>query len=200
MLLILGLVMPIVFSLLISSQKSAVDLGSRDSAVGSGGIISEALSRQVHAATVPPTATAAIKSATATDLDFYSSLGQSGGPAELNITVATACAGCSYDNLVETVTQPYNSGSPKTSVIETGIVPPAASTPLFQYFDAASNQLNPSPALSSTQLGEVENITVTFATLDPLRAAVSPKATFTQQMTLPNVDYYNESTTTTTAP
>jgi hypothetical protein len=50
---------------------------------------------------------------------------------------------------------------------------------------------------SSNQASQVEHLTVTITTADPSRPKTSANTTVTLQITLPNVDYYNETTTTT---
>jgi competence protein ComGC len=50
---------------------------------------------------------------------------------------------------------------------------------------------------SGNQASQVEHLTVTITTIDPSRPKTSPNTTVTLQITLPNVDYYNETTTTT---
>jgi prepilin-type N-terminal cleavage/methylation domain-containing protein len=113
-----------------------------------------------------------------------------------------------------------------TSFIGSGLVLPTPSsttdcpasgtfTPgLFEYFNSPSLggtcmplSLTGTPAAyelttgasgqSSNQAGQVEHLTVTITTTDPSRSKTSPDTTVTLQVTLPNVDYYNETTTTT---
>jgi prepilin-type N-terminal cleavage/methylation domain-containing protein len=115
-----------------------------------------------------------------------------------------------------------------TAVIGSGLVLPTPSTStdcpptsgsftpgIFQYFNSASvggaclpMSLTGSPSAwqlttgasgqSSNQAATVEHLTVTITTLDPTRPKTSAQTTITQQITLPNVDYYNENTSPTT--
>jgi hypothetical protein len=217
--LILSLIVPVVYGLLDSVEKDEVTIASRDIASGQAQIIGETLSRQIHAAALPTGAsTTAIVSATADTLQFYSSLGNANGATELTVKTALACGTCTTYNLVETVVQPGPGGSyttgatTTTAILGVGVVPPSTTTVgtdcsttspgIFQYYNSSGTCLalgtaTSPPALTSSQTPGVDNVTVTITTLDVLRPKTSPDVTYTLQLTLPNVDYYDETTTTT---
>jgi prepilin-type N-terminal cleavage/methylation domain-containing protein len=69
--------------------------------------------------------------------------------------------------------------------------PPSGSPLAWQLTTGLSSQ-------TSNQAAAVEHLTVTITTLDPSRPKTSATTTITEQITLPNVDYYNENTTPTT--
>jgi hypothetical protein len=121
---------------------------------------------------------------------------------------------------------PVYTGSTTTSFIGSGLVLPTLSSPtdcpttgtftpgLFAYFNSPSVggaclplSLTGSPSAyqlttgasgqSSNQASQVEHLTVTITTVDPSRPKTSANTTVTLQITLPNVDYFNETTTTT---
>ncbi len=212
-LLVFSIVMAIIFGFLTEVQNTTYTVQSRDLAVGTGGVVSESLSRQIHAATIPSGQTSAVVTASANELVFYSSLGNSVGPTKVDIKTATpsGCSSCGYSNLVETVTQPTLvngslawTGSSQTLVIASGVIVPTPTTAtdcstgstyttgIFEYFDSTSTCLPLDTALSPAALdtpSKVENITVTVTTVDTARAKVAPSATFTLQIVLPNVDY-----------
>ena len=218
-LLIIGMIVPVVYGLLSGVQKDEVVVSSRSAAAGQARIIDEALSRQIHAAAIPNGLTGAIVSAMPNSLEFYSSLssiGNSNGPTELNISTAKTCPTCSTYNLVEQVIKPgvgpnyttAGGATTTTRVLGTGIVPPSmaavgtdcsTTTPgIFQYYTNTNSCLQvPSTGLTGSQTGPIDDITVTITTIDVLRPAASPQTTFTLHMTLPNVDIYDQTTTTT---
>jgi len=221
--LVLSVLMMLVYTFLSEMQRNQVSISSRDFASGEAQSISDILSRQIHAATVPTGSSTSLVLAQANELKFYSSLGNANGPTEVDIFATRSCTGCSTYNLDETVTQPgpgpvYTGGTATvtTSVISSGFVPPTPSPVtdcpgsgtfvpgIFEYFNSPTlgGSCLPLSAssphqLTTNQLGQVEHITVTITTLDPVRAPSSPTVTITLQVTLPNVDYYNETTTTT---
>jgi prepilin-type N-terminal cleavage/methylation domain-containing protein len=240
-LLVLSILMMLVYTFLYEMQRDQVSVSSRDFASGEAQSISDVLSRQIHAAAVPSGFTSAIVQAEANQLTFYSSLGSTNGPTEIEITATPSCSGCTSYNLTETLTQPgpptTSGGSPvytgstatvTTAFIGSGLVLPTVSpttdcppgsgsfTPgLFEYFNSASVggaclplsdtgsplQWQLTTGLSgqtSNQAATVEHLTVTITTLDPTRPKTSATTTITQQITLPNVDYYNENTTPST--
>jgi type II secretory pathway pseudopilin PulG len=217
-LLIIGMIVPVIYGLLESVQKDEVSVSSRNAAAGQAQIMDEALSRQIHAAAIPNGLSGAIVSAQPNSLKFYASLasiGSSKGPAELNITTALTCPTCSTYNLVEQITQPgagpnytaAGGATTTTRVLGVGIVPPSAAavgtdcstTPgIFQYYTSTNScVLIPSAGLTGTATGVIDDITVTLTTIDPLRPTSSPETTFTLHLTLPNVDFYDQTTTTT---
>ncbi len=213
--LILSLIVPVIYGLLDSVEKDEVTVASRDIAGGQAQVIGEVLSRQIHAAALPTSggATTAIVSATANTFQFYASLGNANGPTELTIKTALTCGSCTTYNMVETLVQPgpsdsYTTGTTTTTaILGTGVVPPSTVTVgtdcsstapgIFQYYNSSSTCLPLStgtspPALTSSQAPNVDNVTVTLTTLDVLRPKTSADVTYTLQLTLPNVDYYNE--------
>jgi competence protein ComGC len=221
--LILSIFIPLIFGVLTSVQKQEVNVSSRDFASGEAQAISDVLSRQIHAATVPTGQAAALTIAQANVLQFYSALGYINGPTQIKLYTTLSCTTCTTYTLYETVTQPgasvgngpvYTGGTATvtTRVVGAGLVLPTPSptngcppgsgsfTPgIFEYFNSPTTggsclTLNTSaspPALTSTQLGQVEHLTVTITTVDPSRANTTPTTTYTLQITLPNVDYYN---------
>ena len=218
-LLIIGMIVPVIYGLLSSVQKDEVSVSSRNAAAGQAQIMDEALSRQIHAAAIPNGLTGAIVSATPNSLEFYSSLssiGNSNGPSEINITTALTCTTCTTYNLVEQITQPgtgpnytgAGGATTTTRVLGNGIVPPSAAavgtdcstTPgIFQYYtNTNSCILIPSGGLTGSQTGVIDDITVTLTTIDVQRPTTSPQTIYTLHLTLPNVDFYDQTTTTTT--
>ena len=109
-LLIIGMIVPVIYGLLqFGPEGRGIGLQPRNAAAGQAQIMDEALSRQIHAAAIPNGITGAIVSATPNSLEFYSSLssiGNSNGPSEINITTALTCTTCTTYNLVEQITQP----------------------------------------------------------------------------------------------
>ena len=220
-LLILSIFVPLILGVLTSVQKQEVAVSSRDFASGEAQAISDVLSRQIHAAAIPTGQTAALVVAQANVLQFFSALGYVNGPTEIKLYTTQSCPTCSTYNLDEQVTQPgpsvgngpvYTGGTATvtTGVIGTGVLPPTPSpsndcppgsgsfTPgIFEYINSPTSgqaclPLSGSPpALTSTQLGQAEHLTVTITTVDPSRAKTTPTTTYTLQITLPNVDYYN---------
>ena len=218
--LILSLIVPVIYGLLDSVEQDEVTVASRDVAGGQAQVIDEILSRQIHAAALPTTggSTTAIVSATADTLQFYASLGNANGPTELTIKTSLTCVSCTTYNMVETLVQPgpgdsYTTVTTTTSaILGTGVVPPSTTTVgtdcsttnpgIFQYYNSSGTCLllgtgTSPPALTSSQGSNVDNVTVTLTTLDVLRPKTSANVTYTMQLTLPNVDYYDETTTTT---
>jgi type II secretory pathway pseudopilin PulG len=220
-LLIIGMIVPVVYGLLSSVQKDEVGVSSRSAAAGQAQIMDEALSRQIHAAAIPNGLTGAIVSGMPNSLEFYSSLSSisnSNGPTELNISTAKTCPTCSTYNLVEQVIQPgvgpnytaAGGATTTTRVLGAGIVPPSAAavgtdcstTPgIFQYYTTANGSPScvvvPSGGLTGSATNGIDYIYVTLTTIDVLRPTSSPQTTFTLHLTLPNVDIYDQTTTTT---
>jgi Tfp pilus assembly protein PilV len=212
--LILSLIVPVVYGLLDSVEKSQVSVASRDVASGQAQVIGEVLSRQIHAAAIPTGgSTTTIVSATANTFQFFAALGNANGPTELTIKTALTCGSCTTYNMVETLVQPgpgdsYTTGATTTTAtLGTGVVPPSTTTVgtdcsttspgIFQYYNSSGTCLplgtgTTPPALTSSQYPTVDNVTVTLTTLDVLRPKTSATVTYTLQLTLPNVDYYNE--------
>jgi type II secretory pathway pseudopilin PulG len=217
-LLIIGMIVPVIFGLLTSVQKDEVSISSRNAAAGQAQIMDEALSRQIHAAAIPTGLTGAIVSASPNSFEFYSSLasiGNSNGPSQINVTTALTCTTCTTYNLVEQITQPgagpnyttAGGATTTTRVLGTGIVPPLLSAVgtdcsttlgIFQYYtNTNSCVVIPSGGLTGSATGVIDDITVTLTTIDVLRPKTSPQTVYTLHLTLPNVDFYDQTTTTT---
>lgn len=215
--LIMGIAVPLITGFLVSVQHQDTTIQSRGAAVQEAQVMGETLSRQVHAAAIPAGAVSPVITATADELEFYSSLGNANGPTELDIHAVAACGSCSYYNLVEEVLQPgpgpTYTGSPQRQIIGTGLLVPAVSpstdcpaagpsTPgIFQYFTrsgsclALDTAVTP-PSLDTTggppaETAQVENIAISLTTVDSLNADHGPSATVTLQLSLPNWDYAN---------
>lgn len=213
--LVMSIAMMLVMGMLISVQHEESTVQSRDAAVQEAQVMGYTLSRQVHAAAFPPAGATPIISATATELKFYSSLGNANGPTQLDIHTVQACSSCSYYDLVEDVVQPgpgptYTASSQR-QVIGTGLLLPSTSPPgdcpgsgrfvpgIFEYFTqsgaclALDTTLDP-PALDTTggppaTIAQAENMTITLTTVDTLAARSGPPTTVTLELSLPNWDY-----------
>jgi type II secretory pathway pseudopilin PulG len=221
-LMIIGIIVPVIFTLLYTVQKDEVSASSRTAAAGVAQVMDEALSRQIHAAAIPVGQTNAIVQAMPNSLQFYSSLSSasnSNGPSEVNISTALTCTTCTTYKLVEQITTPGTGTNPYTTAggattvtrtLGTGIVPPSATavgndcstTPgIFQYYTANNGTPScvviPSGGLTGTATGAIDYIYVTLTTIDVTRPTTSPQTTYTLHVTLPNVDFYDQTTTTT---
>ncbi len=213
---ILSVALAIVFSVLISLQNDEVTVSSRHAANQQAQLITYSLSRQVHAAATPSGMSSPFVIATATELKFYSALGNSNGPTQLDIHAVPACAGCSTMEMVEDMVQPTlvgglpsYTGSSQRVVLGSGLVVPVptpstdcstGSPGIFQYYSYLASSsgtclvLDTSqspPAVASSQFARIDSIHMTITTEDPGRPTTSSQSEIALDVSLPNVDYAN---------
>ncbi len=204
-LLLIGIIVPCIFGFVIAVQREENFVQTRAAATGAAMPMTEAISKQLHTATVPNATTAAFTVASGADtVEFYASLGNAQGPTKVEITTqaCTTCASGVY-NLVEKTATPTTYTYGPVVVLGSGIVTPNPSpatgcpgagtfTPgIFEYFDPSGNCLPLSGGtLPASEIGEVDSVVVHLTTVDPLHAATSVTATFMMHISLPNVEYW----------
>jgi prepilin-type N-terminal cleavage/methylation domain-containing protein len=214
---VLAVLIPLIATFIETTQKYSYGVASRTQANSQAQVIDEYLSRQVHAINYPLNGSSGsdILTATATEFQFYSSLGATNGPTQVDIKAVAACSGCSYYSIQETTVTPggspsspsYSSGAvTATRTLGTGIVLPAtpatncpssgSSIPLFEYFSTAGNTVTPgtclqtsSTTLTTAQFSQVDSVTVSLTTLDAMHTKSSPQPLSTFTFSMPNVAY-----------
>jgi prepilin-type N-terminal cleavage/methylation domain-containing protein len=193
-LLLLGVVLPVGYSAVASSQKAVADTENRFASVSQAQLAMDSMTRDIRAIQTPLSGANAIVSATANDIQFYSSVfsPSSGYPALVELKLTT-CSGCTTTSLVEDTIMPVVSGStvsyPAASMVvrtlAANVVIPVASpttdcsaggafTPgLFSYSTisvsgvTSCDPLSTSstpPALAAAELPKIAMVTVSVTT------------------------------------
>jgi hypothetical protein len=210
--LLMGIILPAIFGLLLGVQREESFIQSRGAAGDAAIPMSEALSKVIHAAYVVSSSTPALTANSGADvLELYSNLGNSQGPTEVKISTqsCTSCSSGVYNLIEKTAAPPNYTYAPSVMTLGSGIVPPTASpatdcpgsgtyTPgIFEYLDASGNCLPLSNGtLPASELSEVDSIVVHLTTVDAQHATSSPQPTYALRISMPNVDYFNQSSQT----
>lgn len=193
-LLLMGIVLPVGYSAVASSQKTVSDTENRFASVSQAQLAMDSVTRDIRAIQTPLSAASAIVSASANDFQFYSSVFNpaNGYPALIELKLTT-CSGCTTTSLVEDTIMPvggqsgvtYPTANMVVRTLAANVVIPTANPTtdcpygtsstqgIFSYYTISSAGTNSCdslststtpPALASSDLANIAMVTVNVTT------------------------------------